>query len=692
MLTLTRTRWSKLASTPGRLEPLSLGLAMQGIGAVVTPTRGSVDGGELGDFSGAGPPGAGVERDDGVDGSPGGGEVVDRCQPRGRAGTHCESPPRHPDEVRAEAEADGAAAVMLGVAPAGGCHTGGHEALAVAAEAHPGAGDVDERPGRRRSRVRQAGLMVALFSALFLASLNAKLTATAVPTICAELHSAAGYAWVGGAFLLGNAACGPIWAKLSDIWGRKAIVLSAVAGFAASSVVCALAGDMATLIAGRALQGVAAGGLAQLVSIIISDLFSMRHRSLYIGLLEIIWALAGGVGPVLGGSLAQSASWRFIFWLLLPPCALSFVLLLLLLDVHNPRTGLVEGLRAVDWAGSAAMLGLLVMLLLGLDLGGVDAPWTSPTVLCLLLFGALAGLLFCLCERRLARHPLLPLAIFARRSNAAVLAVAFAHDFALFSAQYYLPFFLQSAQARSPIASGLLQLPLAVSTSLSGLLAGCYVHRTGRYVELLWLGQGIVVAGLAAMTRLAPGTSLAQLCGVQLLTAVGMGMLFTPPLIALQSSVPQSQTATATAAMTFVRNVATVLAVVAGQAMFQAAMARRQPDLAAAGLSGPLRAAFAPDQAAANVGRISRIADSAQRLAVESAFAASLRGVWILDACLVGLGFFATAFVVENKLSKEHDETKTGLQPESLQLPPPPPPPLSRPQSLSDQGRSTPEE
>ena len=111
---------------------------------------------------------------------------------------------------------------------------------------------------------------------LFIAALDQTIIATAVPTIAFELHSASGYVWIGGAYLLANAAAGPIWAKLSDIWGRKPILLIAVSGFFFSSMICALAVDMKMLIIGRALQGTAAGGLMQLVIITISDIFSMR--------------------------------------------------------------------------------------------------------------------------------------------------------------------------------------------------------------------------------------------------------------------------------------------------------------------------------------------------------------------------------------------------------------------------------
>jgi MFS family permease len=150
---------------------------------------------------------------------------------------------------------------------------------------------------------------------LFIVALDQTIVATAVPTIAAELNSAKGYTWIGGAYLIANAASGPIWAKLSDIWGRKPLLLLAVAWFFASSIICAEASSMKMLIAARVLQGTAGGGLIQLVTITISDLFSLKMRSLFLGCIEVMWAIAGGIGPVMGGIFAQYVSWRWIFWI-----------------------------------------------------------------------------------------------------------------------------------------------------------------------------------------------------------------------------------------------------------------------------------------------------------------------------------------------------------------------------------------
>lgn len=148
-----------------------------------------------------------------------------------------------------------------------------------------------------------------------------------------------------------------------------------------------------------------------------------------------MWAIAGGVGPVLGGALTQFASWRWCFWINLPICGTVFLLLLIFLDVHNPRTKVAQGLKAIDWFGSLSIVGLTLMLLLGLQFGGLTFPWDSPTVICLIVFGALMSILFIYSEKRIARYPLMPLALFRHRSNLASLLVCFTQGFVSLTAR-----------------------------------------------------------------------------------------------------------------------------------------------------------------------------------------------------------------------------------------------------------------
>ncbi|PKY06989.1 MFS general substrate transporter [Aspergillus campestris IBT 28561] len=497
---------------------------------------------------------------------------------------------------------------------------------------------------------------------MFVAALDQTIVATATPTISAELHSAAGYVWIGGAYLLANAASSNIWVNLSDIWGRKPILLAAVALFFGSSIICAMAVNMPMLIAGRGLQGVAGGGLLQLVIVAISDLFSVRLRSLFMGLIEFIWAIAGALGPIVGGALTQSVSWRWVFWINLPVCGVAFILLLVFLDVHNPRTSVIDGIKAVDWWGSFAILALTVMLLLGLDFGGNTFPWSSAKVICLIVFGALMSLVFIYCEKRLAKYPLMPLEIFKTRSNIACFLVDFTHGVAYIGMEYYLPLYFQSVQMASPFRSGLLLLPFILTEAVLSLAAGLIIHATGRYLEVIWIGMTLVVLGAGLLIDYGIDTSLGKIIGYQMVAGSGCGLLFTPPLIALQSGIKQSETASATATFGFIRNVAMALSVVIGGVVFQNGMNTQQSSLRRAGLSPSLMAEFTGAEAAANVVSIHAVKDPQQREAVTSAFAWGLRNMWILYTALAACGLIASVFIQRQHLSQEHVETKTGLK------------------------------
>ncbi|KAL8933684.1 MAG: hypothetical protein Q9211_005645, partial [Gyalolechia sp. 1 TL-2023] len=497
---------------------------------------------------------------------------------------------------------------------------------------------------------------------IFIAALDATIVATAIPTISADLESPSGYLWIGSAYLLANAAGAPLWAKFSDIWGRKPILLVAVIFFAASSVICALAKNMVMLIVGRALQGTAGGGVLQLVNIVISDIFSMRKRSLYLGLCEFVWALAGGIGPILGGVLTELASWRWIFWINLPCSALAFVLILGYLDVHNPKTTVSDGMKAIDWFGSISVVGLTVMLLLGLNFGGTTFPWDSAKVICLIVFGCLMSVLFIISEQKLAKYPLMPLDLLQDRSNVMALIANFVHGFVFIAGEYYMPLYFQAVGEASPIRSGVLTLPYILPQTVMGVFVGVVIHKSGRYLEVMWIGMVLMTVGFGLFIHLDAVSPLAQIVGFQVVAGLGSGLLFEPPLIALQAHTSQQNIASATATYGFTLNLATSASVVVGGALFQNGMQHRSSALQHAGLSAELIHRFSGGDAAANVLSIGTIPDPAQKFAVKEAFAWSLRNIWILYTCTSFLGLVASAFVDKRELSKDHEETVTGIK------------------------------
>lgn len=197
-----------------------------------------------------------------------------------------------------------------------------------------------------------------------------------------------------------------------------------------------------------------------------------------------------------------------------------------------------------------------------------------------------------------------------------------------------------------------------------GITTGVLIHRTGRYLELLWTGMGVLTLGFGMLIHLSATSPLSQIVGFQVVAGLGSGLMFEPPLIGIQAHVSQDDTATATATVGFVRQLGTAMSVVIGGVIFQNGMRLRGPSLLTAGVSAELVKKFSAADAAANVMAITTITDAAQKFSVKDAYAWSLRNLWILYTCVAFLGLVATVFVSKKKLSREHVETQTGLKKE----------------------------
>lgn len=198
-------------------------------------------------------------------------------------------------------------------------------------------------------------------------------------------------------------------------------------------------------LTGRTVQGLGAGGLLVLANICVADLFSMRERPLYYSMFGMVWALASSIGPVLGGVLTDKTSWRWCFWINLPVTFLAFVAIAMFLKLHTKTLDVKEGLVAFDWLGSASLVACTVLILLGLQFGGITYPWGSATVLSLIIVGLALLPVFVLVERssKLTKNPIIPPRIFDNVSNVCVLIVCFFHGSIVLQASFFLVLYYQ---------------------------------------------------------------------------------------------------------------------------------------------------------------------------------------------------------------------------------------------------------
>lgn len=389
-------------------------------------------------------------------------------------------------------------------------------------------------PEETRTQLETTLIVVALASALFLAALDVTIVTVAIPTIAEQFNSTAGYTWIGSAYLLANAAAAPVWGKISDIWGRKPILLCAVAVFWIGSLLSAVSVSMAMLIVARAIQGIGGGGIIILVNICISDLFSMRRRGVYFGIMGMVWAVAGGVGPIIGGVFTDKVTWRWCFYVNLPISGVGMLILTFVLKLQNPRTPIRAGLAAVDWLGVVTIVGGTLMFLLGLEFGGVTFPWDSPTVVCLIVFGVLVSGLFVIVEWKVAKYPIIPMRLFRVRSNVASLAASACHGFVFISASYYLPLYFQAVLGASPLLSGVYVLPFTISLAVVSSATGIFIRKTGKYLPCIIFGMAVMTLGFGLFLDLGPKANWARIVLFQLVAGIGVGPNFQSPLISLQ--------------------------------------------------------------------------------------------------------------------------------------------------------------
>ncbi|KAF4948879.1 hypothetical protein FSARC_13620 [Fusarium sarcochroum] len=520
--------------------------------------------------------------------------------------------------------------------------------------------DNESSPKKSNKSLAQiATVMTSLCACVFLAALEVTIVSTALPTIAAHFASDSGYTWIGTSFVLAHTASTPSWGKVSDIWGRKPILLVANVIFFSGSLICALVDNLAVFIAGRAIQGLGAAGMQTMVNICISDMFSQRDRGLYYGLTSIMWAIASGIGPVLGGAFTDRLSWRWCFWINLPITAAVFVLLVLTLKLPSPDTPVWAGLKAIDWPGSFLIIGGTLMLLLGLYLGGIYEPWGSATVVCLIVFGIMAGALFVLNEWKLAEYPVIPVHLFKTWSSSAAYAVTFFHAFVFLGVAYYLPLYFQAVLLASPLRSGLCLLPFILSITISAAVTGAYIQFTGKYLPAVHAGLVLMTLGMGLVISLDLDPNWAKLISFQIVSGVGVGMNFEGPLLAVQTVVPHKDVAAATTAMSFVRTIATAISVVIGGVLFQNEM-KKEKEALVRGLGPELARLFYGASASASVDVIKKLPPESQ-LVVRKAYFHSVDKMWIMYTAFSGVGLLLGLFIRAQHLSKDHQESQLGI-------------------------------
>ena len=401
-------------------------------------------------------------------------------------------------------------------------------------------------------------VVIGVLVAMFLATLDQTIVAPALPTIGAALGNVDFLPWIVSAYLLTSTAVTPLYGKLSDIHGRRPVLIGGLLIFLIGSVMCALAPSMTLLIAGRAVQGLGGGGLITLAQTVIADIASPRERAKYVVYISTVWATSSVAGPVLGGFLAQHLSWTLIFWINLPLCAIAILVCgRILRDLPQQRRA-----HRLDILGSVLMIGASVGLMLMLTLGGLRYPWTSPPILAL---GASSALLAAWLGVHLTRapEPLIPLSIFTNDVVRKASGALFFSMFAFVGATVYLPIYFEYQLGLDPTLSGAGLIVLLGGSVIGANTAGRYMPRVVHYKRLAFAGLLLAIVSLSAMSALAPYLNFAAAQALVLGLGLGLGPLFPTTTVAVQNAVDPRDLGIATATLAFLRNFGSALGVAA---------------------------------------------------------------------------------------------------------------------------------
>ncbi|MFD4357002.1 MDR family MFS transporter [Nocardia sp. NPDC058519] len=418
-------------------------------------------------------------------------------------------------------------------------------------------------------RSERGAILASLMLSTGLVALDSTIIATAVLTITDTLGGFAMFPWLFSIYLLAQAVTVPIYGKLADMVGRKPVILFGIVAFAVGSLLCGLATSMVALIAFRAIQGIGAGAIQPMTMVIAGDLYTLAERAKVQGYLAGVWASSAVLGPLLGGMFADHLSWRWIFLINLPLCAVAGWML-----VRHFTESAVRSTQRIDYLGAILLTVGAGALILALLEGGQAWEWTSPISLTLFVGSVAVLVLFAVVELRTA-NPILPLWIFTRRVVIASSTVSLLVGAVVLGLTSYVPTFAQGVLGTSALVAGLTVGGLTLGWPLAATLSGKLYLRWGFRISGV-IGSTIAVLGCATTLLVGPQASPWQIAASCFLIGSGMGLVASPTLIAAQASAQWHERGVVTSANMFARSLGSALGVAVFGAIVNAGI--RNPD------------------------------------------------------------------------------------------------------------------
>ncbi|CCD56462.1 similar to MFS multidrug transporter [Botrytis cinerea T4] len=485
--------------------------------------------------------------------------------------------------------------------------------------------------------------LMQVFPLLALAQFTAYLDQTsisaAVPTIGEALHLGPQLSWVATSYLMATTAVQLLNGRLSDIFGRKQLLLMSLGILATGNLVCGFSNTPAMLFTFRVVAGLGGGAITALVQIIASDVTTLQQRGKYNGFIGLAVAFGSGLGPLLGGTMATKVSWRWTLWYDVPWLVVLSIMLFIVLPSSKMAAGTRARLGMIDWIGVAMSVAATVLLLVPLSQGGSAFAWNSSLVISMLVIGVITFTVFLAVEWKVAKLPIMPLHLFQNGLSCNILLVQnVLFGIVFWGNLYYMPIYLVNVRGYTAIMSGAIIMPMAGSQGLGSILSGLIISHTKRYNPVMVAGQWVWALLLIPQAFYSRTTPIWAICIVGFFQGLGTGCCFQPSLVALLAHSRRADRAVLNSLRNFLRSIGGTLGLTLASLILNNVLkARLKGVLDSLGLS------------------------AAQRSAVLDAYMASVRTVFIVYAPLIGACALAALFVKDNGL--EEKDTSVTLSP-----------------------------
>ena len=512
---------------------------------------------------------------------------------------------------------------------------------------------------------------------MMLAALDQTIVATALPRVVSDLGGFDQFSWVFTVYMLASTISIPVTGKLSDMYGRKWVMVGGVVIFLGGSALCGSAQGMIQLILFRGIQGLGAGSIIANSYTVVSDVFPPAQRGKWTGVVGAVFALAIVAGPLAGGYVTDHLSWRWIFLMNLPIGLVA--LMVILMGMPNVRAP--EARSSINYSGIVVLIASVVPLFLALTWAGDQFPWTSPQIIGLLAISSFMAMLFILVERR-AREPIIPRFLFANPIFTVGVIATFLTSITMFGGIVFVPLFVQGVIGSSATNAGMTLMPAILSVAVSAIVAGQVISRTGHYRILAIGGVSIMALGVYLFTRLDANSSSTDAIGYMVVVGVGLGVTLPTFMISVQNAFPHHMLGVVTSSLQFFRNIGGAV----GTAVLGSFMTIRLGDWLSGSLASESEKSLPPEvierlrdpQFLMNPGAMSQIRHLAEQaegggaalnVAIEgirATLAAAMHDVFLLGLGITILAVVVTLFFREIPLRKTIAEGPREMDASSL--------------------------